>query len=55
MAKSTATDPVNPFGDLPKMIEQFNLPGVDMRDRRVTSQGHGCPDGGKQGGTRFDE
>jgi phasin family protein len=30
MAKSTATTPVNPFGDLTKMIEQFKLPGVDM-------------------------
>ena len=30
MAKSTATDPVNPFGDLTQMIEQFKLPGVDM-------------------------
>jgi phasin family protein len=23
-------DPVNPFGDLTKMFEQFKLPGVDM-------------------------
>jgi phasin family protein len=30
MAKSTANKPVNPFGDLTKMIEQFKLPGVDM-------------------------
>jgi phasin family protein len=30
MAKSTATQPVNAFGDLTKMIEQFKLPGVDM-------------------------
>lgn len=30
MAKSTATQRVNPFGDLNKMIEQFKLPGVDM-------------------------
>jgi hypothetical protein len=26
MAKSTATEPGNPFGDLTKMIEQFKLP-----------------------------
>ena len=30
MTKSTASEPVNPFGDLTKMIEQFKLPGVDM-------------------------
>ena len=30
MANSTATEPVNPFGDLTKMIEQFKLPGADM-------------------------
>jgi phasin family protein len=30
MAKSAATEPLNPFGDLNKMIEQFKLPGVDM-------------------------
>jgi phasin family protein len=30
MANSTATEPVNPFGDLTRMIAQFTLPGVDM-------------------------
>jgi phasin family protein len=30
MAKSTATETVDPFGDLSRMIEQFKLPGVDM-------------------------
>ena len=30
MAKTTTTEPTNPFGDLTKMFEQFKIPGVDM-------------------------
>lgn len=30
MTKSTESAPVNPFGELAKMIEQFKFPGVDM-------------------------
>ena len=30
MSKSAAPDPLNPFGELTKMMEQFKLPGVDM-------------------------
>ena len=30
MAKITATEQTNPFGDLTKMLEQFKVPGVDM-------------------------
>jgi phasin family protein len=30
VSKTTTPDPLNLFGDLTKMIEQFKLPGVDM-------------------------
>lgn len=30
MAKTTATEQANPFGDLTKMLEQFKVPGIDM-------------------------
>ena len=30
MAKTSATEQTNPFGDLTKMLEQFKVPGVDM-------------------------
>jgi len=30
MSKPAPTDPLNPFAELTRMIEQFKLPGVDM-------------------------
>ena len=30
MAKTSAAEQANPFGDLTKMLEQFKVPGVDM-------------------------
>jgi hypothetical protein len=30
MSKSTTPDPINPFGNLDKLMEQFKVPGVDI-------------------------
>jgi phasin family protein len=30
MSKTTTPDPINPFGNLDKLMEQFKVPGVDI-------------------------
>ncbi len=30
MSKATTPDPINPFGNLDKLLEQFKVPGVDV-------------------------